>query len=763
MRGAALVLCLAAAVSLPVFAPPLAAAETPEFVQAVEFPYYLYPKTQWERELVWLKTLGVRTVSFSIPWNWHQLQPGDFDFTGHTSPRRDLAGFLRVLRKLDLQAWVRPLPPVANWADEGWPPSPDAAAQSVWLDRLAGLLASQTTKHGGPIAFVEGGSLALDAPPPPSPETVVSATDPAALERSRAALETAHGALRWVDVEDALYPDGWQPPSAPLLRKGAVDLNGNERPAAAALSRDAALLRSWGPLLEGLHAAPPPKSATGTLPRGLNAVELTSPSLSAVSVVNRMKTAFQDDLAVFDPASRRFMVIPSVSVPAGESLWLPLNVALGPNGLCRECSAFSTSERIIYATAELLAVEFENGILAMEFAAPAAGEVILQLAHEPVGPLLAAGKPAQFDWDPRLFRARLPIPKGSGAASRVRIGLGIEAPETSAFFSDAKRLIIGQKNLISTAYSSPEVASRSRLRVPEGFSAEPMEKSPGEVDYTVSVPPDALHGDWAPFALEADGVALGRARLQLFRPVSIRLSRALALHFGPDTALAVDPPVVPVDARAGGNLELVIRNNSPRIQNYRLEAAGDSLEFSPAQTEIAIGAVEERTVSLRAFPKPGAAGLQDWHLRVTGAADADLPFRVVLLPRDGSLAWTADLDGDGSPEWVLESPAVRAVFSSKDGRWREFLWKDTGANFLPLEGALAAPGPVTIRAGNSSLQVAATDFTRTITLAGDTLTVESSGPLPPDSLLPQTVGNLRFSIDRDSPNRAVYRIRQNVR
>ena len=28
----------------------------PEFVQAVEFPYYLYPRTLWERELVWLKT-----------------------------------------------------------------------------------------------------------------------------------------------------------------------------------------------------------------------------------------------------------------------------------------------------------------------------------------------------------------------------------------------------------------------------------------------------------------------------------------------------------------------------------------------------------------------------------------------------------------------------------------------------------------------------------------------------------------------------------
>jgi hypothetical protein len=41
------------------------------FVQAVEFPYYAYPPQLWERELVWLKNLGIDTVAFSIPWNWH--------------------------------------------------------------------------------------------------------------------------------------------------------------------------------------------------------------------------------------------------------------------------------------------------------------------------------------------------------------------------------------------------------------------------------------------------------------------------------------------------------------------------------------------------------------------------------------------------------------------------------------------------------------------------------------------------------------------
>jgi hypothetical protein len=139
---------------------PAGAEPPPEFVQAVEFPYYLYPRAQWERELVWMKTLGVRTVEFSIPWNWHQLAPGDFDLTGRTSPRRDLAGLIHLLRKLDLRAWVRPLPPVAGWLNSGFPSGPrDPAGERAWLKQLELLLATQTSKHGGPVALVEGHEL----------------------------------------------------------------------------------------------------------------------------------------------------------------------------------------------------------------------------------------------------------------------------------------------------------------------------------------------------------------------------------------------------------------------------------------------------------------------------------------------------------------------------------------------------------------------------------------------------------------------------
>jgi hypothetical protein len=98
MRLALLLLAFAAALPAPE-----PAAPPPEFVQAVEFPYYLYPPSLWGRELVWLKNVGIRTVEFSIPWNWHQAAGGAYDFTGATSPRRDLLGFIRLLRRLEMR------------------------------------------------------------------------------------------------------------------------------------------------------------------------------------------------------------------------------------------------------------------------------------------------------------------------------------------------------------------------------------------------------------------------------------------------------------------------------------------------------------------------------------------------------------------------------------------------------------------------------------------------------------------------------------
>ncbi|HMC60716.1 MAG TPA: beta-galactosidase, partial [Candidatus Solibacter sp.] len=170
-RSAALLLLALAAP-----APPFAAEPPPAFVQAVEFSYYAYPRALWERELVWLKNIGVQTVAFSIPWNFHQIgsaeagRPAAFDFSGRTSPRRDLMAFIRLLRRLEMRAWIRPLQTIPGLINDGLPASRTGGdAEQLWLKMVESLLATQTANHGGPIAWVEGRPGFLGAPAPPEP------------------------------------------------------------------------------------------------------------------------------------------------------------------------------------------------------------------------------------------------------------------------------------------------------------------------------------------------------------------------------------------------------------------------------------------------------------------------------------------------------------------------------------------------------------------------------------------------------------------
>ena len=720
-----------------------AAVEPGEFVQAVEFPYYKCPRQSWERELVALKNMGVPAVEFAIPWNWHQLPSGEFDFSGASNPRRDLGGLIRLLRRLGLRAWVRPWPPVEDWPAQGAPAIADEPARQAWAAALGKMLATQTASHGGPVAWIDlDRRLQVDAAPSPAPVARVSATDPRALALGRAALLDGARALLWTDAVDALYPAGWEPQAANAFRAGAVGFPGESHPGGgSALVRTAALLRNWAAILPELQRVALPKPAVGKFPDGVTVVELASPAASAVSVTNTGAQAFHDDLHLLEPSTRHAATVPGVTVPAGQSLWLPLEVSLTPAALCRECSSFSKAERILFATAELLSIEYENGTLGLEFAAPVPGEAVLQLARAPVGPLLAAGIPKPFEWDDQTLRARLPIPTGPAPGNRIHLVLAVEAPPASAFFNDARRLIVGQKNLVSTSYLPDAVAARSRLRLPEGYSAEATVKSPDEIDYEVAVPADAIAGDAVTFGLEADGVLLSRALLPLFPPVAVGVRDAMTVHFGRHE-LTPDPPLVSIEPKGGTSLDLTVRNNWPAIRTFKLDASGEGLDFFPARTEIVVGAMDQRHVPLRVFAAEDAAapaGLRDWMLRVTGAAD---------------------LNGDGYPEWVLESARARAVFSAEDGgRWTEFTWKDGNANLLGEPGAFAASGRVEARVAGDALEFTGNGWTRTIRLSEATVTIEQTTPLPPNGPAPASQGNVTLTVEHVSDRKAIYTLR----
>jgi len=611
-----------------------AAMLSPAWVESVEFPWTSFPQPLWERELVWLKNIGITHVS--LPPAASTMKDAD----------TKLNELIHIVRRLNLEADL-----------EG--PVPEA-------------LQTQTRAHGGPLTEPLAGAPAR-----------ISATSPDALIHSRRLLTSGHPSLIWTEVEDTLVEDTL---GISAYRPGAVNFAGQESSATTPLRRNAQLSRYWGQTLASLHEMP---GAGTRLPvPGINVQQFVSENgTSFVSVVNDTAKPWTGDIKAAYPVVKKLLALPNITVPAHGSVWLPVNVSLTAGPLCKDCTAFATVDHLIYATAELTAMEYENGILAMEFAAPSSGEVVLQVSRQPSGPLVAGGKPASFDWDDSEKRVRLPIPAGKGAADRVRIGLAIEAPDQTAFFESARVLLIGETNSLTAEFSSVEIAQRSRLRtVPDLHVTQELAKEPLQMVYRIQVPDTAIHGDHADLSLEADGSQMSHARPELMRPVTLRFTDALAVRVGANSSLTLSPAAVPVNQRTGRDIGISLRNNAPEIRSFTVEIKADGLDFSPPKIQVSVGASAAREVSFRVFSAGASKGIHSGDVRVSGAASGTEPVRFVVVPQTGAVAF----ESDGLS--ILEGANRRASFMP--GRWLEFVNKENGQSALPAGGTVFQPGPI---------------------------------------------------------------------
>jgi hypothetical protein len=592
--------------------------------QSVEFPWPTFPRALWERELVWLKNIGIAHVS---------LPPGE---------AAGLNEVIRIVRRINLEADL-----------EG--PVPEE-------------LQPQTKAHGGPLTDLPAG-----------PVVRLSALAPDALTKGRKLLTSATPVILWTDVEDTLSPSGYH--------AGAVSFLGTETTATTPLRRNAQLSKYWGDTLAELHAIP---GAAPKLPApGIAATQFaTAKGISFIQVINGTAKPWKGDLRATHPTKKTPLALANVSVPAHDSLWLPVNVPLSAGPLCKDCTAFANVDRLVSATAELTDMEYENGILALEFAAPTAGEAVIQISREPSGPLVAGGKPTEFDWDESGKRARLPIPAGKGAGNRVRIGLAIEAPDATAFFDSARVLLIGETNPLIAQFSSDAILQRSRLRAAPDLhvTQEPVKDEPLKSLFKIAVPAAAVHGDRTELALEADGQRMSHANPEYMRPVQVRFTDAIAVQLGPHSALPLYPAAIPVNQRAGRDVTISIRNNAPEIRNFHIELKAEGLEFSPAKFDISVGNSTAREVSFRVFATDATPGLHMGEAHTTGAAESTDRVRFIVIPATGAIAWSADGFS------FLEGAKSRAVFWP--GRWFELLNKDNGQNSLPPGGVpFTAPIP----------------------------------------------------------------------
>ena len=584
----------------------------PAWVESVEFPWNAFPRPLWERELAWLKNIGIRHVS---------LPPGQDTAL--------LADVIRVVRTLGLEADLEgPLP-------EGLQPLAKA--------------------HGGPLTE-------------PLPGVVrVSALASDALTRSRRLLTGGTPSIIWTDVEETLTPAG-------IHHAGAVNFAGTETAATVPLRRNAQLSRYWGETLSSLHDSPLNARAVAPPTPGVTVQEFVSDKgPSFASIVNATAKPWTGEIRL------RHITIPNVTVPAHDSAWLPVNVTLLAGPLCKDCSAFARANHLVYATAELTAMEYENGILAMEFSAPSRGEVVLSLSREPSGPFVAGGKPSEFDWDEKTQRVRLTIPAGTGAGAHVCIGLAIEAPDATAFFSSARVLLIGETNHLTAEFSSEAIAQRSRLRTsPEFAFTQDATKVPLQFVYNIKVPETAIHGDHADLSIEADGAQMSHARPQLLRPATLRFTDAVSVRMAANSTMPLTPAVVTVNQKAGREITVSLRNNAPEIRTFHLELKAEGLGFSPEAMDVTVGASASRELQFRVFASSAEPGLHSGEAVLSGAAGAKEPVRFLVVPPGDTVSWNAD------GFTFLESSRTRASFLP--GRWLEFLNKDNGHNAITPGG-----------------------------------------------------------------------------
>lgn len=82
----------------------------PDLVLGGEYQYFRIRRDLWRPSLEKLKAAGLDSISAYVPWIWHEVVEGEFDFTGASDPSRDLVGFLALTAELGLPVVIKPGP-----------------------------------------------------------------------------------------------------------------------------------------------------------------------------------------------------------------------------------------------------------------------------------------------------------------------------------------------------------------------------------------------------------------------------------------------------------------------------------------------------------------------------------------------------------------------------------------------------------------------------------------------------------------------------
>lgn len=148
------------------------------YIASGEMHYFRFFKEGWRRRLELMKDFGLNCVQTYVPWNLHEKEEGQFDFSGNL----DIAAFIRLCDELDLKVLLRPSPYMCSEWDFGGLPwwlfkNADLKIRCLddsfmvpverYMKRLCKEIVPLLSTSGGPIIAVavenEYGSFANDS------------------------------------------------------------------------------------------------------------------------------------------------------------------------------------------------------------------------------------------------------------------------------------------------------------------------------------------------------------------------------------------------------------------------------------------------------------------------------------------------------------------------------------------------------------------------------------------------------------------------
>ena len=94
----------------------------PTYISAAEVQYFRTQRSQWKHVIQLAKKANNNAISTYIPWSWHEVEEGQFDFDGSTHPQRNLRAFLDMVKKAGLLFVCKPGPYVFGEIVDGGHP-----------------------------------------------------------------------------------------------------------------------------------------------------------------------------------------------------------------------------------------------------------------------------------------------------------------------------------------------------------------------------------------------------------------------------------------------------------------------------------------------------------------------------------------------------------------------------------------------------------------------------------------------------------------